>query len=73
MAAGKCLDFLSPSGDKLHLYTLSDKDGIEVDVLSFGATLTSLRVPKLVASRTMPWLVSYRPAVHCEHVPVVRM
>lgn len=51
MAAGKSLDFLSPNGDKLDLYTLSDKDGIEVDVLSFGATLTSLRVPKLVANR----------------------
>ena len=40
--AARSLDFLSPSGDKLDLYTLSSKDGIEVDVLSFEAVLTSI-------------------------------
>ena len=54
--AARSLDFLSPSGDKLDLYTLSSKDGIEVDVLSFGATLTSLWVPKKLVATCKPYL-----------------
>lgn len=55
--AARSLDFLSPSGDKLYLYTLSNEKGIRVDVMSFGATLTSLWVPKKLVATCMPYLL----------------
>jgi aldose 1-epimerase len=46
MAATRKLDFTTPEGEPIELYTLSSKEGLEVDIISFGATITSLRLPK---------------------------
>ena len=45
MATTKTLDFKSPEEEPVEMFTISSKGGLEVDIISFGATITSLRVP----------------------------
>jgi len=42
----------APSGDDVVRYTLSHDDGLEAQVLNYGATLTSLKVPDRHGGRT---------------------
>jgi aldose 1-epimerase len=43
---------LTPENQEVFCYTLSNKQGMEVSVINYGATITSVKIPNLSGSKT---------------------